>query len=78
MRALLFILGAVTFLGGIGVLAQGHNPLQEIEAFIVLLISAVLVSGAALLGALDIVSKKLDVRVGADKGRFHDDQSDPH
>jgi len=79
MRTLLLILGATAFLGGISVLTtRAHSPLQEIEAFIVLLISAVLVSGAAILGALDIVSKKFDVRVGADKGRFHGDQDDPH
>ncbi len=65
MKVLLFIFGAIAFLGGLLMLTHASTPVYEIEAFIVLLISAVLASGAAIVEALDIISKKLDAPVGA-------------
>jgi len=63
MRVLLFILGLVAFSYGASVIAIAQSAVHEIEAFILFLIGAVFVSGAAIVEAVDGVRKKLETPV---------------
>ncbi len=63
MRVLLFILGVVAFLYGAAVMAIAQSAVHEIEAFVLFLIGAVFVSGAAIVEAVNAVRKKLETPV---------------
>jgi hypothetical protein len=63
MRILLFVLGLVAFLCGASVMAVAQSAVHEIEAFILFLIGAVFVSGAAIVEAVNGVRKKLETPV---------------
>ena len=60
LRIFLFILCALAFVGGVGCLAVAQSALHEIEAFILFLISAVLLVGAAVVEAINIARKKIE------------------
>jgi len=57
MRFVLFILAVLALLAGIAILVGSKSSIHEIEGFIVLLISAVLLSGAAIVD--EIIHHKL-------------------
>jgi uncharacterized membrane protein len=63
MKILLFILGIVAFVYGASVITVAQSAVHEIEAFILFLIGAVFISGAALVEAVNSVRNKLDARV---------------
>ena len=60
MRVLLFILAIVAFLVGVGILSSAKSAIHEIEAFILFLIGAVLISGVAIVEAVNGMKNRLD------------------
>jgi hypothetical protein len=58
MRVVLTVLCILTFLGGCSILTGAKSAIHEIEAFMVFLISAVFLVGAALLDAISDARKK--------------------
>jgi cytochrome c biogenesis protein CcdA len=67
MRILLFILGLVAFLYGASVMGVARSAVHEIEAFILFLIGAVFISGAAIVEAVNAVRKKLEMPLHPNK-----------
>lgn len=59
MKILLFVLAIVAFLAGGGVLAEAKSAIHEIEAFILFLISAVFISGAGVVEAVNQLKKEM-------------------
>ncbi len=57
MRFMLFLLAALTHLAGIAIFSQAKSAIHEVEGFVVLLIAAVLLSGATI--ADEIVHRNL-------------------
>lgn len=53
MRTMLLVLAALAFLAGAGILAGAQSAIHEIEGFMLFLICAVLISGAATVGAIN-------------------------
>lgn len=60
MRVILLVLAALAFLGGAGILAGAESAIHEIEAFMLFLIFAVFLSGAAVAEQVILVRKKLE------------------
>jgi len=60
MRILLFLLALLAFLLGVIILASAKSAIHEIEAFILFLIGAVFISGAAILESMNLLRKKLE------------------
>jgi hypothetical protein len=60
MRIFLFILCLLAFLAGVGILAGAQSAIHEIEAFILFLISAVLLVGASVVEAINIARKRIE------------------
>ena len=52
MRFILFLLAVLSLLAGIAIFSQAKSAIHEIEGFVVLLISAVLLSGAAIVDSI--------------------------
>lgn len=67
MRILLFIVAIVSFSDGPRVMAVAQSAVHEIEAFILFLIGAVFISGAAVVEAVNTVRKKLDALINPNK-----------
>jgi hypothetical protein len=59
MRILLFLLSIISLLAGSAILVAAESAIHEIEAFILLLISAVLLTGAAIIEAINRLRKEL-------------------
>jgi hypothetical protein len=59
MRILLFLLAILAFLAGAGILAGAKSAIHEIEAFILFLISAVFISGAGVVEAVNLLRKEV-------------------
>lgn len=59
MRLMLFILAAIAFAVGAAVLSNAENAIHEMEAFILFVIAAVFVSGAAIVEAINLLRKEL-------------------
>jgi len=59
MRVLLFLLSILAFLVGIGILVSAKSAIHEIEAFILFLISAVFISGAGVVEAVNLLRKEI-------------------
>lgn len=59
MRVLLFVLAALAVLAGTGILSAANSAVHEIEAFILFLIGAVLLSGAGVIEILLTVRREL-------------------
>lgn len=59
MRVLLFILAILAFLAGGAILGGAKSAIHEIEAFILFLISAVFISGAGIVEAVNRLRKEL-------------------
>lgn len=59
MRVLLFLLAVLAALAGAGILIAAQSAIHEIEAFILFLISAVLVSGASVVEAITVLRKEV-------------------
>lgn len=60
MRVLLFILGIFAFLAGAVILVAAQSSNHEIEGFLLFLISAVFISGAAIVEAVLYLSKIME------------------
>lgn len=60
MRVILFILAIVAFLVGAVILAGAESAIHEIEGFVLFLVSAVFISGAAIVEAVNIMRKNLE------------------
>lgn len=63
MRILLFLLCVFAFLAGAGILASAKSAIHEIEAFMLFLISAVLLTGASVVEAINVARKKIETLV---------------
>lgn len=59
MRILLFLLAILTFLAGCGILAGAKSAIHEIEGFILFLMSAVFISGAGIVEAINLLRKEM-------------------
>ncbi|MHC4741273.1 MAG: hypothetical protein ACYS8Z_05150 [Planctomycetota bacterium] len=59
MRIILFLLAILVFLGGAGIFAGAQSAIHEIEAFILFVICSVLISGAAVVEAVNLLRKEL-------------------
>lgn len=60
MRVLLFVLSGMAFVAGFGILGLAKSAIHETEAFLLFLISAVLLSGAAIVEAVVVAQKKFE------------------
>jgi len=60
MKVVLFVLSVLAFLAGFGILQGSKSAIHEIEAFVLYIVSAVLFSGAAIVGAINRVAEKVD------------------
>jgi hypothetical protein len=60
MRIVLFVLSILALLAGSGIFAVAKTALHEIEGFILFLISAILLVGAAIVEAINIARKKFE------------------
>jgi 4-hydroxybenzoate polyprenyltransferase len=58
MRVLLFLLAILALLAGAGILTGAQSAIHEIEAFILFLISAVFMSGAGVVEAVNLLRKE--------------------
>lgn len=68
MRILLFIFSILAFLAGASILAAANSAIHEIEGFILFLISAVFLSGAGVVEAVNLLRKDMaSLRGQADK-----------
>lgn len=68
MTGFLILLAALAFLSGFGILSSAQSAIHEIEAFVLIVASAVLFSGAAVVNAVN--SLKRDIRaLGASSGK---------
>lgn len=59
MRILLFILAILAFLVGVSILNAAKSAIHEIEAFILFLMSAVFISGAGVVEAVNLLRKDM-------------------
>jgi hypothetical protein len=59
VRVLLFVVSVIAFLAGFLILASAKSAIHEIEGFILFLISAVLLSGAAVIDAVQAMRTAL-------------------
>jgi len=59
MKILLFLLAILTFMAGASILAVAKSAIHEIEAFILFLISAVFISGASVVEAVNLLRKEV-------------------
>lgn len=60
MKVVLFVLSVLAFLAGFGILQGSNSAIHEIEAFVLYIVSAVLFSGAAIVGAINRVAERVD------------------
>jgi hypothetical protein len=59
MRILLFILAILAFLAGASIFAAAKSAIHEIEGFMLFLISAVFISGAGVVEAVNLLRKDM-------------------
>jgi len=57
IRMFLLILGLLTGLGGLAIFGGAESPIHEIEAFVLFVVSAVLISGAAIVDVLTKIKR---------------------
>lgn len=69
MKVILFLLAILAFLAGFGILAAAKGAIHEIEAFILFLISAVFLSGAAIMDAVHALTMKMESLPSAAKSK---------
>ena len=60
MRIILFLLSALAFLAGGGILKGAQSAIHEIEAFMLFLVSAVLFVGASIVETINVARKKIE------------------
>ena len=58
MKIFLYVLAALAFLAGFAIFASSKSAIHEIEAFVLFIVSAVFLSGAAIVGAISNISEK--------------------
>lgn len=59
MKIILYVLAVLAFLAGFAILGSAKSAIHEIEAFVLYIVSAVLFSGAAIVGSLNRIEEKL-------------------
>ncbi len=64
MRILLFVTAVLTLLFGLGVFASAKSAIHEIEAFVLFLISAVCMSGAGIVEAVNRLREEFKAAQG--------------
>lgn len=64
MKIVLFVLAILAFLSGFGILASAKSAIHEIEAFVLYIVSAVFFSGSAIVGAVNRIGDKLEIKSG--------------
>jgi len=64
MKIVLFVLAILAFLSGFGILASAKSAIHEIEAFVLYIVSAVFFSGSAIVGAINRIGDKLEIKSG--------------
>lgn len=60
MSIVLFVLCVLAFLAGAGILAAAQSAIHEIEAFLLFLISAVLLMGASVVDAIGAARRRIE------------------
>lgn len=60
MKVALFVLSVLSFFAGFAILQGSKSAIHEIEAFVLYIVSAVLFSGAAIVGAINRLAEKVD------------------
>ncbi len=60
MKTLLLVLAVLAFISGFGILGSAKSAIHEIEAFVLYIVSAVLFSGSAIVGAVNRLTDKLE------------------
>ena len=60
MKTILLVLAVLAFLSGLGILGSAKSAIHEIEAFVLYIVSAVLFSGSAIVGAITHLANKLE------------------
>ena len=60
MKVALFVLSVLSFFAGFTILQGSKSAIHEIEAFVLYIVSAVLFSGAAIVGAINRLAEKVD------------------
>lgn len=60
MKTILLFLAVFAFLSGFGILGFAKSAIHEIEAFVLYIVSAVLFSGSAIVGAINSLTEKLE------------------
>jgi hypothetical protein len=60
MRVLLVVLAGIAFLAGVGIIGGAKSAIHEIEAFMLFLIAAVFISGAAIVESVTLMRTKLE------------------
>ena len=61
MRIFMFVSGVLVGLGGLAVWGSAESAIHEIEAFILFVVAAVLISGAAIVEVLNGINVKLSL-----------------
>ena len=64
MKYVLFVLAILAFLAGLGILFSANSAIHEIEAFVLCIVSAVLLSGGAIVGAVGRIEKRMETASG--------------
>lgn len=59
MKVFLFIIAVLAFLSGLGIFGAAASAIHEIEAFMLFLIAAVLLSGAGVIEAVNRLGKEI-------------------
>ncbi|MGY6278391.1 hypothetical protein [Methylomonas sp. MgM2] len=60
MKTLLLVLAVLAFISGLGILGVAKSAIHEIEAYVLYIVSAVLFSGSAIVGAINRLTNKLE------------------
>jgi hypothetical protein len=60
MKTLLLVLAVLAFISGFGILGVAKSAIHEIEAYVLYIVSAVLFSGSAIVGAINHLTNKLE------------------
>jgi len=67
MRIFLLTSGVLTGLGGLAIFSESQSAIQEIEAFILFVVAAVCISGAAIVDVLNNINEKLSISKQGDQ-----------
>lgn len=61
MKIFLLILSVLAFVAGFGIVASANGAIHEIEGFVLFIVSAVLLSGSAIIGAIGSLNNQSNI-----------------